>query len=350
MPPRSRPVVPEVGDTSTLTAENFEKELKALASQAKEQTWLKTVREQVTVLLKAGALLTLAAAYSNASQLAMSPVYGGIPSSIWHSKGVMTACFLGWSGNLWLRRILPRKPIFYLPIVAAYIPMLQFLLFKQSGLFGATYGPIITEALTYLPLLFLSVTCTATILESLDLDMFGKRIADAAPGIGSYAFFRGMEALSRTIIQDHIGSAWYFTRMGLQIILSASYAVFSPSKILLYTALPAIFHTMVFNVHLQSTFTDLYLDEALDNVNFQVIERQESVTGYISVLQSFKDRFTVMRCDHSLLGGNWMPGEGWVPDTQVKEPVYGIFVMLEAVRLVDKPKKVADDKAKALVM
>jgi len=201
-----------------------------------------------------------------------------------------------------------------------------------------------------LPLLVLSVTCAATVLENLDLDVFGKRIAEAAPGIGSYAFFRGMEAVTKTVIEKNIGSAWYFTRMGLQIILSASHVVFSPTKLLLYSTLPAVFHTLLFNVHMQSTFTDLYLDEALDNVDFQIIDRHESITGYISVLQSFKDRYTVMRCDHSLLGGNWLPGEGFMPENQAREPIYPIFVMLEAVRLVDKPEKVSDDKAKALVM
>ncbi len=43
------------------TQENFEKELKALAAKAKEETWGKWAGEQAWVLAQSGALLTLAA-------------------------------------------------------------------------------------------------------------------------------------------------------------------------------------------------------------------------------------------------------------------------------------------------
>jgi spermidine synthase len=42
-----------------------------------------------------------------------------------------------------------------------------------------------------------------------------------------------------------------------------------------------------------------------------------------------------MRCDHSLLGGDWTtpPPKGRKP--RVKEPIFAIFTMLEAIRLVE---------------
>lgn len=146
--PSSKPAKKASKQLSTeplLTQESFEKELKALASKAQDETWGRWALEQAFVLVQSASLLALAAVYSNASQMTLSPVYGGIPASILHSKGVMSACFLGWSLNLYTRRLVPFKPKLLLPIVAAYIPILQFSLFKLSGFLGARYGPLITE-------------------------------------------------------------------------------------------------------------------------------------------------------------------------------------------------------------
>jgi hypothetical protein len=55
-----------------------------------------------------------------------------------------------------------------------------------------------------------------------------------------------------------------------------------------------------------------------------------------------------MRCDHSLLGGEWLSRSD--RNSILAEPIYGVFVMLEAVRLVEVKKSVPDSEAKALVM
>ena len=82
-----------------------------------------------------------------------------------------------------------------------------------------------------------------------------------------------------------------------------------------------------------------------------MLARQDSTTGYISVLENNNQGFRVMRCDHSLLGGEWtqMP-IGYNP--VVKDPVYSVFTMLEAVRLVETEHgEPRDDKdSRALVM
>lgn len=299
------------------------------------------------MLVQAATLLTLAALYSNVSQLTLSPVYGGIPSSIWHSKGAMTACFIGWSSNLFLRRQLPVKPITLLPVIAAYIPMIQFFLFKLSGFLGANFGPPITEALTFFPLLLLSVSCTATVLDDLELTS-GTRLrwlVDAGPGIGSYAFYKTAEYLSTFVIEDIIGSVLIFSRVGLQLFMTGVYSVFSPSKLLLYT-IPALLHTTVLNTHFQAPWTTASLNATMQSEGWSLIDRQDSNTGFISVIENQKDGFRAMRCDHSLLGGEWTKA----PSGKVKEPIYGVFVMLEAVRLVEVPEPVKDLEANALVM
>jgi hypothetical protein len=348
--PSKPPIVPPP-NAPLLTKESFEKELKALASKAKEETWSKWAGEQAWVLAQSATLLTLAAIYSNVSQMSLSPVYGGIPASILHAKGVMSACFLGWSSNLFIRRNLPiRHPKHLLPVIAAYIPLTQYLLFHLSGLLTAKYGPIITESLTFLPLLLLSVSCTATILDDLELRGPGKLqwLSDSMPGIGSFTFFKMMEYVSNGKIQELIGTSFVFTRLGMQIILVGLYSVFAPSKLLIY-AIPAVLHTALWNPHVQTPWGTAQLNSTLakSKGGWSVLERKESLTGYISILETAEDGFRAMRCDHSLLGGEWLP-KG--TRNTIEEPIYGVFVMLEAVRLMEVEPPIRDSEAKALVM
>lgn len=347
---RDQPV-PAIDRGSSLAPENFEKELKALAAKAKTETWGKWAAEQASTYTRSITLLTLAATFCNASQLALSPVYGSIPSSIWHNRVVMAACFAGWSSNLFLHRNLPFKPQLLLPLIAIYVPTIQFFLGRLSSVFTAYWGPLITEVLTLFPLVSLSVACVATALENADLSALPVWIAEAAPGLGSYGFFRAVETLSKNLMQNNIGRNFLSTRMGWELVLAGSYSAMAPSKLLLFT-IPALLHTALFNTHMPTPMALTALNNTLRSDGWLILDRRESLTGYISVVQSSTVGFRVMRCDHSLLGGEWVRyiGVGQFEGNQVAEPVYGVFAMLEAVRLVEVPKPVPDSEAKALVM
>jgi len=328
-----------------LTQENFEKELKELAAKAREETWMKWAGEQAWILFQSATLLTLAAVYSNISQLTLSPVYGSIPASIWHSKGVMTACFLGWSSNILMRRHLVAKPSRLLPLIAAYIPMVQYIFFQYSGVFGAYYGPLVLESLTFLPLLVISVSCTATELDLLNMNPGRFQwLSDAAPGIASFSFYKTMEYITGNYITSTIGNSIVQTRLGYQMLLVALYTAFAPSKLVIY-AVPALMHLTLANLHVPTTFATNSLNASMNAQGWNLIDRHESLTGYISIIES-TNTFRVMRCDHSLLGGEWLaPTKALLP-----EPIYGVFVMLEAVRLVEVPNYIPDNEANALVM
>jgi hypothetical protein len=345
---KTKTALPRIpADAPKLTKESFEKELKDLAAKARGETWSKWAREQIWVLIKSGFLLTLAAIYSNVSQLTLSPVFGSIPASIWHPKGVMAACFIGWSSNLFVASNLPFRPLKLLPIIAAYIPVAQFALFKYSAFLGAAYGPVIIEAVTFFPLLMLSASCTATVLDDLEMNPGRLQwVSDAAPGMLSYAFYKIMENFSKTKIQEMIGASFFQTRLGLQLCLTGLYSIFMPSKLLLYT-IPPLLHTLFLNVHVPAPWTTSSLNSTMNKVGWSLIERQESLTGYISVIENTQVGYRVMRCDHSLLGGEWLLS---ATKSNTKEPIYSIFVMLEAVRLVEVPVSVPDEEASALVV
>ena len=336
---------PKIGPDSSFTPESFEKELKDLAAKAQEETWGSWLVEQASVYLRSAVLLGLVAVYANVSELALSPVYGSIPVSIWHNKLVMAACFVGWACNLHLGRILPVRATQLLPIIALYIPAAQYFLCKLSGTLTAYHGPLITEALTLFPLMVLSVASTATYLDGADLSAVPAFIRDATPGIASFSYYKLVESISANLLAQHIGKTIFQTRVILETILGASYALAAPSKLLLLS-FPAVLHTALFNTHVMTPMATQALNASLTANDWLLHDRRESSTGLISVADNLQAGYRVMRCDHSLLGGEWIRFKGG----KVAEPIYGVFTMLEGVRLVDVPKRVPDNEAKALVM
>lgn len=332
----------------TLTQENFERELKKLAEKAQGETLLKWALKQGRILFQIGAIYFLAATYSNVSVLNLSPVYGTIPSRRLHSQGVWASCFLGWSLNIFLRKWLSVRPQQSLPLIAAHIPLIHFYLFKYSDLLGASYGPLLTESLTFFPLLIISTAAAANLLNELEFDCnwIQNWISDSLPGIFSYTFFRAMELLSAKQIQNTIGNSVMQTRLGLQIVLISAYSILFPSKILIYI-LPAVLHLALYNTHVPSSYADSLLRTSLENKGWSLLERRESLTGYISVLENHEQKFRAIRCDHSILGGEWL---SYVNNLGIAEPIYSVFVMLEAVRLVELKKPILDFEANAYVM
>lgn len=150
-----------------------------------------------------------------------------------------------------------------------------------------------------------------------------------------------------------MGSTFFFNRAGLQFALATLYAAVLPSRMLLFAILPVL-HSALFNVHVPLARTRALLDNTLHSHGYSLVARRESLTGYISVIDNHKDGFRVMRCDHSLLGGEWLqrPRENGLG---LREPIYAVFVMLEAVRLVQLEEQrvhidIPDQQKQALIM
>lgn len=341
----STPAARAPGASEAFTPERFERELKDLANKAKEDTWTRRAAGQVSIYVQTALVLGLLGVASSASQLNLSPVYGAIPAAVTHAPVIMAGCFFGWAGNLLFRNVLPLPTSQLLPLVALHTPVLQFLLASFSERMGCWWGPLVTEGVTLFPLAVLSAACVADYLESADLSMLPQFVADAAPGIGSWALFRLAERVASQQLQRFIGSAFVFTRVGLELFLASVYTALAPSK-LLFLAIPALLHTAVLNTHVMTPMATTSLNNTLTAENWTLLERRESLTGYISVLENLDKGFRVMRCDHSLLGGEWVLLQG----KKVSEPIYGVFVMLEAVRLIEREVPVLDSDASALVV
>ncbi|KAH0538181.1 hypothetical protein FGG08_005197 [Glutinoglossum americanum] len=307
----------------------------------------KTIRaKRVLPPVRVFMLILLASCYSPVSQLTLSPVYGSIPSSLYHSRIVTAIFFFAWITAYIFSRYFPPNLSAWLPVLAAWIPVIQYRLFPHSYYYGPVKGPVITEGLTYFPLLYLSISSAAHILENLDLgDLFAGQspiLVNFASGSACYWLFRSLEKIATSLFRDHRPSSTSFilTRSGLQYALGALYALLSPSSWLLLTV-PALLHSTLWNVHNPLSHTTALLNSTLQtHSNYQILARRDSLTGYLSVLDNTKDRFRVLRCDHSLLGGEWLlPPRGSEHTSKVREPVYAVFVMLEAVRLIEITNK-----------
>ncbi|KAJ4385840.1 hypothetical protein N0V85_008063 [Neurospora sp. IMI 360204] len=305
-------------DLLTKSKEAYEQELKDLAKKARTQKgyWA----GQLAIYIHSIILLGLIAIASNVSQLVLSPVYGSIPASIWHSK---------LASNVFLDRALPIEPVELLPLIAIYIPPVQYLLFRASGYLGAYYGPLVTELLTLFPLIMISSACVATNLEYADFGPLPKFIADAVPGLGSFGFFKVAEKMSGNFIAQNIGKNFYMTRIGLEGLLAASYTTIAPSKFLLF-GLPALLHTTLLNPHLASPMALSRLNSGLEKEGWVVLDRRDSITGYVSVVESLNDGFRVLRCDHSLLGGDGL-GIGTTPAALVAHGINTTVVEIDPV-------------------
>lgn len=299
---------------------------------------------------RASLMIVLAAAASAVSQLSLSPVYGSIPASLLHRRAVnitiVLAFVIGSASGTHSRVSYER----YLPVVASWSQPIQYLLSKRSSRMGPTYGPLITEALTCLPLLFIATHAVKTYTPALGPGNSKFIVAESAYAIISYVTFASVEGSLDALLPRFMGTSDFFTRSGLQLAVALASSVLSPSS-LLFLMIPAILHTVLLNPHHPAARTTALLNSTLQSHEYTLLERKESLTGYISVLESAESQFRVLRCDHSLLGGDWLVTPTRRAQGQtVREPIYQVFTMLEAVRLVETGDSPADSEKSALVM
>lgn len=293
------------------------------------------------------ALLILLAFYSPVMLLVLSPVYGSLPSHIFHGYGVAIFAAAGWFLKDPIQKRIGRVAAFGLPVLAFWTPTLQYFAMQQSSKLGNPVGPVVTELLGYYPLVLVTVAIAGKQIQyALHLESQGDVAVEHVPLLGSYVIYSIGEHFARAVLSRAIGFTVVFTRAGLQFVIAALYAVVIPSKLLLF-AIPSLLFTITSDVHFGGISG---VNSAIQSEGYSLLERQESSTGYLSVLENQQDGFRVMRCDHSLLGGQWTKATpGYRPE--VEDPIYAIFVMLEAVRLVepDHGSRV-DANSKALVM
>jgi hypothetical protein len=291
---------------------------------------------------RAVALILIAGIASPVSQLNLSPVFGSIPASLHHQQA-MTLTALG---GLGIRRLLKGYVSVdvsaWVTVLAYWTPLIQCYLFSQSTELGIDYGPLIVESFTYLPLLFLSMYAVSDLLDTVDFSRWDlpSALGDAILPMTSYIGVSFVSRFFGALLPAFIGQHVYLTRIGFQMLLASASAFITPSK-LLFLAFPAILHTLWINPHNPSDHAFQLANATLvATQNYTILARQESLTGYVSVVENYADNaFRLMRCDHSLLGGEWLvTPDSYKKGQRQKESIFAVFVLLEAVRLVEDPE------------
>jgi hypothetical protein len=309
------------------------------AKEVKKQTRQSPPPAILKNAVRAAVLLLLAGIASPVSQLNLSPIYGSIPASLYHQRTMTFTAVAALIGRRGLKGYINTNVAQYIAVMAYWIPVIQFFLFQYSGKLGIEYGPLIVEACTYCPLLFMSVWAAADLMDSIDLSQFDlpTSVGEIALPTASYFTISTVAKLSSALIPDFIGTSIYFTRIGLQMLLASASAFLTPSRVVLF-AFPAILHTLWANPHHPSDHGFQLANSTLfATQNYTLLARQESLTGYISVVENhLENAFRLLRCDHSLLGGEWLvTPEAYEKGQRQRESIFAVFVLLEAVRLVE---------------
>lgn len=269
-------------------------------------------------------LVLLACLHAAVSQLNLSPVYGAVPAGLYHRYGLTASFLLAYL----LRGYLPPWIGQAITPFCFWIPLIQFFLFRLSATLGNPLGPIMTECLTCFPVVTLSVYMSMEFLE----EATAVQLGDTFPSMGLFVLFTISQRVCKALVAAITGPGFLRSRIGLQLTIASLYGMVLPKNIV-WPSLPAVAFTMVANPHCSLSRTTEVLNNTLALHGYTLLEREESVTGYISVLDDNQRGLRVMRCDHSLLGGEWkMPATS---RRRVGEPIYAIFTMLEAVRLVE---------------
>lgn len=295
----------------------------------------------------AASFLALAAFMSPVSQYNLSPVYGSIPSAIYHQRGIWLVSVLAFITKNPLRKKLQFEARRILPVIGFNMSPIQYFLGDFSSDLGPGVGPLLTECATFYPLLYVACLAAGYAFDEIDLSSYGSVIAEGVPALVSYGIIAIVQKTTSEYLPHIMGQADFLTRSGLQLLVSSIYAMMSSSQLLLI-AVPGLLHTMFVNPHYTSPNGTKRLNYTLSAFNYSILDRRDSLTGYISILESETDKFRVMRCDHSLLGGEWLltPQRHQQGQTQA-ETIYSVFTMLEAVRLVEGPLQAVLDSEKS---
>ncbi|KAF2171904.1 hypothetical protein M409DRAFT_63445 [Zasmidium cellare ATCC 36951] len=301
-------------------------------------------------LQKSFVLLDLAAAASPIWRLSLTPAFGAIPTTSNSHDNFMIALTFAMGIFLSKGNEMFSDLISLLPLAVAWMPAIQSKLLPWTA---ATWGPETGPRTSSLFTVHMIVAFTAIAIP--DALAWGglKPYMEkwALPKMFLLAvltfMYLSVEGLVSNGCTTLLTTFDFLTPVHLWFLLAFVYCIAFPSRLVLL-AIPAVLHAQFSNPH----FSHAAVDASLRPHNWTLLERQWSTTGYISVLDSFDMQYRVMRCDHSLLGGEWLltedrkQREGW----QVREPIYAVFQMLEAVRLIELEPVIPDSEAQALVI
>lgn len=320
-----------------------------------QQEQAPSLQHRVEQLGHALALIVLAALSSPISQHVLAPVYGSLPSSINHQIALPFSFLLAFILHGIFITDLPRRQkwIQHLPLIAVLVPTIENIALAYSEQLGIMLGPVFGGLVSCHAIVISAAFAAADSLEKIKLGSWSSgtaaSLANASIALLPFIF---LERFAAAQLRAVLAGSTILAPAELQLIVAgASSLLVNPGEAyLLLTGLIAL-STWLFDPHGKGLYSERIVNQALSKSNWTILDRSWSTTGYVSVLESTTEAYRVMRCDHSLLGGQWLVTDtrreqGW----KVDEPIYSVFTMLEAVRLIEDLARPVDKAANALVV
>lgn len=318
-------------------------------------------------------LLVLTGVSSTVFQLPLSPSHGSIPPEQYRNE--VTVVFV--TLTLVLRTLHPPGPFldlsrtaFALSCLVTWTPLIQFALAPTARFAGPALSAAFITAVTFGPMVALAVNEMASKLE-VHIAFPGPRSASTVVlGLIAAAMLTIASSLSDICVPALVNLHPLLTRPMLPFFIPPLMMLFISSSGLLWLAALLYLLSWPLIPHTSFAILSSRSDRSLNDIGYRILRREESLTGYLSVVENRRAGYRALRCDHSLLGGEWIPNLGSWPGGEghdgptglVGEPVYAVFVMLEAIRLVrdattglkdaetEHGPVISDNEAKALVM
>ena len=303
---------------------------------------------------------------SYVSQIILHPVYGSVGTALHHSNVVFTlstltslVTFLGYGERLpshnW-------KPLALLLISA---PLILPTLFRFSVNWGPVWGPILTQSVMTWPCVFFaSQDISKRVVSTIGKQEFQRSLSlplFLALSIGTpltVILHFSEQQLYIPYFQPFIGVAWsrFSTLLFLGVIAflidntpTIKRRDWSTLAFTIATLIPIVL--LILNRPHVITGVNSRLLARLPQ-EYTYLDRRESITGMITVVENSESGYRVLKCDHSLLGGLWtgikrkeLAAQGVTGQNLDRrsvdeaESVYTAFLVQEAVRLVQRPRK-----------
>lgn len=297
-------------------------------------------------------LIVMAAITSRISQLSLAPVFGSIPSSVNHQAAIAASALIGWTTQ-WYWRPSGGAPVQYLPIWAACAPALTCLSFQFSDSLGLVWGPVVGGFLSCHSLVIPLVYAAAASYDGPDVKQTSSGpLAHLFSGVPSLGLFLALDWMMPEVVSKFVGTWSFLNPFNAHLIVALYLALMLTERRAIAVATISIATILALaSPYGNSPISITILNNTLNSQDWTLLARQWSNTGYLSVLENTNANYRVMRCDHSLLGGEWQltperRNQGW----KISESIYAAFHMLEAVRLMEVEPQIPDAEAQALII
>jgi hypothetical protein len=291
--------------------------------------------------------LCLLSLVSYVSQIILHPVYGGVGTALHHyhviftiAAGTSLASFLGFDR-------LPERNWKGIAVVLITAPLLLPTLFTFSGQLGPIWGPILTQAIMTWPCVFFASHDIATLTRppnKISAILLAFSIALSIVVILNFTQTR----IFVPLLQPNIGIVWSRYSLLLYLGLFALKMDTQRDWVVLAAIIPIVL-VILNQPHVRTGVTPRLL--ARLPPEFTYLDRRESITGMITVVENSDLGYRVLKCDHSLLGGLWtgIQRKGGATEEEAvdrADSVYSAFLLQEAIRLVNRPQR----QDRALIM